>query len=28
MMLSDFGTAVSAPPPPAADVVDSSEVGK
>jgi hypothetical protein len=28
MTLSDFGTPVSAPPPPAADVVDSSEVGK
>jgi hypothetical protein len=28
MTLSDFGTAVSAQPPPAADVVDSSEVGK
>ena len=28
MTLSDFGIAVSAPPPPAADVVDSSEVGK
>jgi len=28
MTLSDFGTAVSAPPPPAADVVDSGEVGK
>jgi hypothetical protein len=28
MDLSDFGTPVSAPPPPAADVVDSSEVGR
>lgn len=28
MSLSDFGTGVSAPPPPASDVVDSSEVGK
>ena len=28
MTLSDFGTAVSGPPPPAADVVDSGEVGK
>jgi len=28
MDLSDFGTAVSAPPPPASDAVDSSEVGK
>jgi hypothetical protein len=28
MDLSDFGTSVSAPPPPAADVVDSSEVGR